>query len=157
MKLLIIPILVIVVMIEGCQKRGEEEIVILHKDYTGYVVIIYNQKTGTRIKYEGKKRVYEIPAEGILKTQFSGNYGWVGFTEFYYENIAPENKIPFIVESKNIPVDSVVAFGGSTGNANKNLDGEETIEFRLFYVGNEEQIDKAYQEAEKLDIVKLAN
>lgn len=153
-----IKILVIVILaqsLSSCQ-TGEQEIVIVPTDYTGYIVIIHNQEHGNPIRYEGKKRVYEIPQSGILRTQFSGNYGWVGLTEFYYESIAQEKQIPFKVDADSLPSDSIVAFGGSTGKANKDLEGKETVEFKLFYVGTKEQIDKAYEEAEKLNIVKLA-
>lgn len=134
---------------------GEDEVYIVPKNYTGYVVIIYDQKKGAEPKYEGKKRVYEIPSNGILKTQFTGNYEWSHFPEFYYEKIAPENKIPFTVEPKNIPTNTIVVLSGVSGGANKDLAGKEVVRYKLYYIGNSAQIDTAYEAANKLDIAKL--
>jgi hypothetical protein len=142
-------------MLIGCNK-GEEEIFVIPKNYTGYIVIIYNQKGGVKPKYENNKRVYEIPENGILKSQLAPNYGWTNYPEFYYEAITSESKIQFTAEPQKIPMDKVVAYGGVSGNANKDLAGKETVEYVLFYIGNNVQIDTAYEAADKLDIVKLA-
>jgi|GEM_PF-4254183 len=48
-----------------------------------------------------------------------------------------------------------MATAGGTGVANKNSD--QKVEFQLFYVGTQKQIDKAYMDAQKLDIGKLNN
>ena len=146
--------LIMSLILFSCGQK-EDEVYIVPKNYTGYVVIIYDQKKGVAPKYEGKKRVYEIPSNGILKTQFKGNYEWTHFPEFYYEKIAPENKIPFTVEPKNIPVDTVVALSGASGSANKDLAGKEVVRYTLYYIGNNAQIDTAYEAANKLDIAKL--
>lgn len=142
-------------MMIGCD-NAEDAIFIVPKDYTGYVVVVYNQTKGIETKYEGKKRVYEIPPNGILKTQFSNNSGWTNFPEFYYEKIAPENKIPFTAEPEDIPVDKIVAYGGTAIGANKDYEGKEVVRYVLYYIGNNAQIDAAYEAAEKLDIVKIA-
>ena len=51
--------------------------------YTGTVKILFDQKNGTEKKYEGEKRVYEIPESGILKTKFGPQFGY-HFPEYYY-------------------------------------------------------------------------
>ena len=135
---------------------GEQEIIVVPKDYTGYVLVIFNQKDGIPTKYKGKKRVYEVPENGILKTQFAGNYGSVGFAEFYQGKIAPENKLPLFIEIDQAPKDRVIGSRGPTGTVQKSVDSEERIEFVEFYIGTRSQIIQAEQELEKLDIVKLA-
>lgn len=142
-------------MMYSCD-TAEDAIFILPKNYTGYIVVIHGQKSSTKPKYEGKKRVYEIPANGILKTQFSNNPGWTNFPEFYYERVTTENKIPFTTEPADIPKDKIVAYGGTAGVANKDHEGKEVVRYVLYYIGNNAQIDTAYEAAEKLDILKLA-
>lgn len=142
-------------MLFGCDS-GEQEIIVVPKEYKGYVLIIFNQKNGSPKKYEGKKRVYEIPQSGVLKTQFTGNMGWREFPEYYYEKVAPENKLPSFGEIKKVPMDTVVGFMGANGTVKKSVDSEERIEFVEFYIGTKSQIEKAQQQLEKLDIVKLA-
>ena len=136
---------------------GENEIFIIPKNYTGYIVIIYNQQNTAVPKHEDKKRVYEIPVSGVLKTQFKAKEGWAGFPQFYYEKVSPENQINFVADRKKLPADTVVATGAISGSANKDLAGKQTVKFALYYVGDKAQIDTAYEAAEKLDIVKLAD
>ncbi len=147
--------LIISFMLFSCD-IGEQEIIVVPKDYKGYVLIIFNQKDGNPTKYEGKKRVYEIPQNGILKTQFTGNYGSVGFADYYYENISLGNKLSSFVEIEKMPIDKIVGFRGATGTVKKSAESEERIEFVEFYIGTKSQIEQAQQELEKLDIVKLA-
>ena len=149
----------LLIILMACQ-RGEPEIVIVPEGYTGYVIIIYNQDNGAPVRYEGEKRVYEIPESGILRTQFSGNYGWVGFTEFYYDSIAPENRISYVpnrYDSENLASDSIVASGGSTGNANRDLAGKEVVSYAKYFIGTEAQSKRAYEDAAKLNIIELAD
>lgn len=142
-------------MLFSCDS-GEEEIIVIPENYTGYVLIIFNQKDGIPIKYEGEKRVYEIPQNGVLKTQFTGNEGWREFPEYYYERITPDNKLASFVEIKKVPIDTIVGFMGANGTVKKSAESEERIEFVKFYIGTKSQIEQAQQELEKLDIVKLA-
>jgi hypothetical protein len=146
--------LILSLMLLGCDS-GDKEIIVVPKNYRGYVVIIYNQKNDVS-KYENNKRVYEIPSNGILKTLFKGNYGLREFTEYYFEKIDPENKFPSYVEFKKIPPDTVVGLMGANGNANKDYEAKQTVEYSLFYVGTRGDIEKAMKQAEKLDIVSLA-
>ena len=155
MKTTMILSFILSVMLLSCD-HGEQEIIVVPKNFTGYILIIFNQKNGAPPKYESKTRVYEIPQDGVLKTQFEGNYGWVGFPEYYYERIVPENKLPSFVELNKVPIDTVVAYGGSTGTIKKSSKSEERIEFAAFYIGNKAQIEQAREQVEKLDILKLA-
>src|SRR5688572_24570469 len=101
----------------GCN-MAEKEAVIVPKGYKGYIVVIFNQKNGTaRITQDGK-RIYEIPSNGILKTQLKANYGVREFTEFYFDKISTENKLPSYAQLDKIPLDTIVGFIGTNGNAN---------------------------------------
>lgn len=142
-------------MLLSCES-GEEEIIVVPENYKGYILIIFNQENGAPIKYKDEKRVYQIPPSGVLKTQFSGNYGSVGFAEFYYERITSENKLPSFADITQIPQNTVVGFRGATGTVKKSADSENRIEFVEFYVGTREQIKQAKEDIKKLDIIKLA-
>ncbi len=141
-------------MLFSCD-NGEQEIIVVPKDYTGYVLIIHNQEDGSPAKYSGEKRVYEIPENGILKTQFKFNHGWREFAEYYYENIGSENELPSFAEIKKVPEDKIVGFMGASGTVKKNADSEERLEFVEFYIGTKAQIKEARKQLEKLDIAKL--
>jgi len=47
----IVLILLILFMVSSCSS-GEKEIYILPKDYTGYIILIFNQENGAEKKYE---------------------------------------------------------------------------------------------------------
>ena len=149
MKLKKIFILILSTLLLSCN-RVEDEIFILPKNYTGYILVIYNQPlSGAEVQYKRGKRVYEIPSNGILKTQFSNESGLRSFSEFYYEKISLENKIPYVLPRNDIPTDSTVAcckIYGSQGD----------VEYTLYEVGNREQINEANKLAEMLDIKNLA-
>lgn len=151
----IINVALICFLLLGCD-RAEQEVIIIPKDYTGYVLIIYNQPNGTDPIHENGKRLYAIPANGILKTKFSPNPGWMEFPEFYYGNIAPENKIPFEADMKTLPIDRIVAYGGTAGSINKDSTGKEKIKVLIYHIGNKAQIDSSYEKVQKLDILKLS-
>lgn len=148
-------ILLAFTLLTGCSNL-KQEIIIVPKNYIGYIVIIHNEKDGIKPRQYNKKIIFEIPATGVLKTQQPVNHEWSRLPEFYYEEIAQANRIPFCFDFKKIPVDSVVAYGGSSGNANKDQKGNETVAFTLYFVGNKAQISDAYDKAEKLDISSLS-
>lgn len=150
----IIFVIVLSLMITSC-KNGDQQVIIIPKNFTGYIIIIYNQMKGSIPKYNGKQRIYEIPSNGILSTRFEGNYNWRKFPEYYYERIAPENKIPSFAELEKIPSGVIVGFIGATGTVKKDLGSEQYLEFAEFYVGTKEQIKIAQEQAKKIDIAKL--
>ena len=151
---MIIPLLIAVLL--GCQSRGEDEVIIVPQGYTGYVLIIYGQKNGASPKYEDERRIYEIPSDGILKTQFSNNPGWTNLPKFYYGSISSENEIPFKIEYEEVPTDSVAAFGGSAGYASRDLEGKKGVRYLQYFVGTKSQMQEAADQVEKLDIASLA-
>lgn len=139
----------------GCSTGGEQEVLVVPKNFKGYVLVIFNQKNGQPIRYMGKKRVYEIPANGILKTQFKVNNGWRDLTEYYVDEISHENMLPSFVEAEKIPKDKTVGFMGETGTVKKNSKSTERVEFSEFYIGTRSDIEKAKNLVEKLDIANL--
>ncbi|WP_306352568.1 DUF6843 domain-containing protein [Flavobacterium sp. '19STA2R22 D10 B1'] len=154
MKTKIIIILLFLACSISCSKK-ENSVYILPENYKGYIIVVYNQKNGTPTLYENDKRIYRIPPSGILKTQFDADYGWSEFPEFYYEKISSNNKLPLKFDFKEVPNDSTVCFGGTTGTVNKNLEGTETIKFTNYYIGNKKEIENAIKAADSIDYNKL--
>ena len=143
------------VLLSGCIK-GESEIFLLPKNYTGYVLVLYNQKwTGAAVKYKRGKRVYEIPSNGIFKTRFLFEAGHSDFPKFYYEKIASENRIPYKMYARNIPVDTVVAFGGTVTNYEAKRGNGVVLE--SYYIGNSSQIDTIIEAADQINVERLSD
>jgi hypothetical protein len=63
--------------------RPEKETFLIPKNFSGSIYVIYNQNDGQPKEYEGKRRVYRIPDNGILFTQFNDEYGIID-QEYYF-------------------------------------------------------------------------
>ncbi len=150
-----ICILLIAFIILGCDK-GQEEIIVIPKNYTGYILIIYDQVNGADPVYIMGKRIYEVPRSGIFETKFSADPGWIGLPQFYYDSIIEGNKIPFKLDFRSLSTDSIVACGGTARSVKKIAGDKEVIRFLEYFIGTKSQIDRAREQVQKLDIVKLA-
>lgn len=141
---------------------GDDEIFILPAGYRGVVFILYDQKNGEPVKYQQGKRVYEIPPNGVLKTQFSLNTGWRRFGEYYYKENGDLVKIPYVIDDKDTETDKsfdpdkIHVCCTSSGQAGRGP-MESPVTFGQFYVGTEEDISKAAEEGEKINPFDLVN
>ena len=73
MNIVLIWSLVILTFMNGC--TPEKELYIIPNNYKGKIVIIFNIKDGDPRTYENGYRIYRIPENGVLFTQFSSNTG----------------------------------------------------------------------------------
>jgi len=144
--------LLAMLFITQCQQEVKESVYILPDNYTGYVVVIFDQPDGVEREMLNDKSVYRIPDNGILKTQDRSILGSVQRPSFYFGKVSDSKKIEFVSTAEQLPKNKVVAFGGSTGRANKDLEGRDAVEFIQYFIGNEGQIDIAYQAVQQLDI-----
>jgi hypothetical protein len=77
MKMLLSAVLPFIVFLSSCIQRADSERHIIPKGFAGLEIIIYDQKDGSPAKYNDGFRVYEIPENGILKTQFKHQSGYI--------------------------------------------------------------------------------
>lgn len=100
----------------ACRRNNsaEDERYILPREFTGAVLIIFNQKDGEEKEYDGKTRIYRVPKSGVLKTQFQQGVGYRKVTyvshdiELYY--LKPNDGLTL---SQGIN-DSLFVFSGRT-------------------------------------------
>ncbi len=74
-----------VILLFGCKKNAESETFLIPDNYTGAIVIIFDQDNGNTKEYKDGRRIYNIPENGILYTQFSRVKGVLN-QKFYYKN-----------------------------------------------------------------------
>ena len=93
----------VILLFSSCE-NAESETYLIPSDYTGEIQVIFNQngipikykneyghdttytsKIGQPVKYENGRRLYEIPSNGILLTQFKNNDGFIN-REYYSVN-----------------------------------------------------------------------
>lgn len=59
----------------GCMKKPEPELHLIPNDFRGKVTIRFAQPQGQQEEQEGRFRLYRIPSNGILNTQYQSNLG----------------------------------------------------------------------------------
>lgn len=167
----------------SCNQKAEPETYLIPSDFNGEVNILFNQngipvkykneygrdtiytpKLGNPIKYENGRRIYEIPANGILLTQFKDTYGFIDKKYFSVNNNGErmpmkvfdyeynkDGTIKWVVNNKNEKGIFGDGTTGSYGNINIafedfivcsycELDSFYTNEYRINFDGNIEKI-----------------
>lgn len=148
----------------SCQ-RAERETYLIPADFIGRVQIIFNQngipvkyqngygrdtiytpKVGAPVKYEDGRRLYEIPENGILLTQFKDDYGIIDRRYFSVDNKGKRLQLEvyqldhskldsttWVVKNKNRKGIFGDGTSGSYGNAN--------IAYQEFFVSSYNMLD----------------
>jgi hypothetical protein len=147
-------IFIIVLGFYGCWKSGDDEIFLMPNNYQGAVYIIFNQKKGQPIKYENESRLYEIPQNGILKTQFDLNDGWHSVSKYYYIKNGKRIEIPFQIENKAIKKDTLQVCCVAVGSTSKN-NGQD-VDYLEFIVGTAQTIDSVSENDYKKNVSSYA-
>lgn len=83
MKKLLMISTVLLILISCGPKKVTPEIFLIPSGYRGQIKVIFNEPCGEKEVYDGKKRVYIIPENGVLITQFKQEMGIID-QEFYY-------------------------------------------------------------------------
>lgn len=140
--------------------RAEDEIHLIPVGYVGPVVIVFNKKSGQPEKYENGKRVYEIPPNGILRTQFKENTGthpWGSVQYFYVKGDGSRVPIPYD-PLKNLPPDDsrveIQARSEAIGVAQAGDRKTENM-FYSYIVGSNKAFKNHHQEWQKINIGEL--
>jgi hypothetical protein len=63
---------------------GEEELFLLPDHFHGVVILLFDRADGQVRRYEYGKRVYQVPATGVLRTQFPPNSSVHPLPTFHY-------------------------------------------------------------------------
>ncbi len=93
------------IYLSSCSEKYQPEKIYLPKNYIGWIYIVYNQKEGTKER-EGGYRVYNIPKNGILLTQYDINQGWVSKNGIQIYRELEDNKSELIPNEMDFNIDS---------------------------------------------------
>ena len=119
MKLTFFRFIIAFQILVSC-KHAEPEIILIQDNYVGKIQVIYNQngipfkyknaygkeviytpKIGSKIKYENNSRVYEIPENGILLTQFNSNDGIIDQSFFSVNKLGKRTALKIFGRKKS--------------------------------------------------------
>ena len=132
----------------GC-KHPEPESYLIPEGFKGKVNVIFNQLNGEPPRYEKGRRIYQVPVDGILLTQFKDEYGIVDH-EYYYVD-GRGNKKPLKIFSYEYNKDGTtkwmikdrnevgVFLDGTTGGY-----GNSNIKYQEFIVSDYNTLDSFY-------------
>ncbi len=108
----------ILLFLSSCINQAEPEIHLIPKDYKGPVIIIFDDKKGSPEKYENGSRVYEIPQDGVLRTQFKKQQGSIapGKLKYYYYDKNERQEINYLQSTKDVTDSSSYIFSKELSN-----------------------------------------
>ena len=145
-------------MFQSCMVNSEPELFLIPDKYEGIITVVFSQKNGQEEKYIDKRRVYDIPENGILLTQFAKTTHGKLNQVFYYKDALRNKKLEiknlFIVEAKS-QIDSTENYimNGAYGQYGNSLDTPNSksypIFFRRFTIGKFRDKDSLQKVAEK--------
>ena len=148
----------------ACLTNPEKETFLFPENFRGAAYIIYHQKNGEPKAYEQNRRLYQIPDNGILFTQFKAEYGRTDQDYFFVDRTGKRTALvqkEAWISSKNNdepPRDSTVvsllqtgAMGGSS------LTDSPDFHYTKFFVGAYQQPQPLAEEQlsfEKIDSLR---
>lgn len=123
------------------KNNSEDEVFVLPEEFIGPVMVHYNTSGGQPERYLNSKRVYDIPKEGVLKTEFKYQEG---FRQITYLT-ANGRKLRYLWPSDAVWRD--------TANINS-LYKDSVYVYKAttrgdFIVGKPHQLNSLYEELEK--------
>jgi hypothetical protein len=141
----------------GCADRAEPESFLIDKGYRGKINVIFNQTEGRAKKYESGRRVYEIPSNGVLITQFKDNSGVMDQQYFYVDSDGKREALKQLDASNfNEPWtrtrnphepsrDELGIFFAARVGAYGSTDNLKSLKFQAFYVSTYRELKKYHE------------
>ncbi|MET0637852.1 MAG: hypothetical protein ABWZ25_17610 [Chitinophagaceae bacterium] len=125
--------------IVSCGSQPEPETYLLPQDFTGKVNIIFNQANGEPVKYENGRRVYEIPANGILLTQFKDEDGIIDHEYYYVDSAGNRTRLNVFSDDEKEKATNAGVFRDGTVGVYGNSSDPKSLSYQEFYIasGNE--------------------
>ena len=135
--------LILILHLVACRRTAEPEIFMIPENYKGVIVVVFNQASGEEIFYDGGRRVYSIPKNGILRTKFKKTiHGKINQQYFYVDqNGNKTTKIESFNEDNFLSGKTYILFG-SYGEVREN--GERLLQYALIAIGAPESRDSLY-------------
>jgi hypothetical protein len=146
---IIINLIVVMQLLMSCHQKAEPETYIIPESFTGKVNIIFNRKEGSEKKYENGRRIYEIPTDGVLLTQFTTNDGFIN-RKYYYKSQSGELKLLQTLEAdttkanKSLNETEVGIFLDGISGVYGNSGEPSALEYQEFVVSSYKNLDSFF-------------
>jgi len=117
---------------------------LIPKNYQGVVVVIFNQKDGLPENFDNRSTVYEIPSNGILKTQSRPIKGWHRRSFFYIDSVENKSEIPYYtamdVRDKGADKSKIICYSRERGVTTDKKTNTE-IRFEVLLITSIQNLD----------------
>ncbi|UZT99832.1 hypothetical protein ODZ84_09825 [Chryseobacterium fluminis] len=143
MRTVFLTPLLILGLISCLGRRPEPEIYLIQNNYRGKVNVIFSQLKGQEIIYEGDKRVYKIPENGILLTKAKPEYGFVKHEYYFVDSLGNRTPINILFDNHQNQKEIGIYRDGTVG-AYGNSNDKQSLKFQEFYVADQESLDKYF-------------
>ena len=133
----------------GC-RHPEPETYFIPKGMIGRVNIIFDQLKGESPKYENGRRVYRVPANGILLTKFKAEDGYINH-QYFFTNQNGSKKLLKIFQyehNKDGTIKWIISDSSEVGiflDGTTGVYGNGNIKFQEFIVSNFSTLDSFYK------------
>jgi hypothetical protein len=126
----------------GCFQSSEPENIYLPESFTGPVIIIFDQLDGSPKKFtRAKRRIYQIPNSGVLKTELSKTeYNTLDQKIFRVNSFGEViDSVDFLIAITSPQMDEEYISHGTYGSYKKI--GSHSYTYRSFYVDKHSKYD----------------
>lgn len=129
------------IVLFGCMTNSTQpEIYLIPEGFEGRVNILFGKKTKKTAKYEQGKRVYEIPLDGVLVSDFEFQEGVINREYFLIDSLGHRSSLK--VFDKKQPIDDELAiFRNGTFGVYGNSNSRKKRYFQEFYVTTSKKLD----------------
>lgn len=131
----------IIQILVSCKNQPEPETYLIPQGFTGKVNIIFNQPTGKPAKYENGRRVYEVPSNGVLLTQFKDEEGIVNHEYYYVDSTGERTRLSIFSDDEKEKATDVGVFRDGTVGIYGNSDDPKSLSYQEFYIANGNNLD----------------
>ncbi len=152
-KALFLLILFILGLNSCSEQKPEAEIYLIPNSYRGKVNIIFNQAKGQDIKYEKGKRVYRIPANGILLTKAKPEYGFTKHEYYFVDSSGSRMPINILFDNHKNTNEVGIYRDGTVGTYG-NDSNDQNLKFQEFYVTDKKSLNKYFSVQYNNDFLK---
>ncbi len=139
----IILITTIFAFFTSCSQTVKETFLIT-SGFEGRINVIFNQPNAKPISVENDRRIYRIPADGILITSSKLETGILDQEYYYVDNNGNKEKIDITELNKELGVKPSVAKYGTVGIYG-NSDEQNPLEFLESIIASKNTIDSIYE------------
>ncbi len=125
----------------GCNQGIEKEVYLVPSNFKGKVNVVFKQANGEPMKYEKGVRIYEIPKDGILLTQFKEQQGLIKREYFYIDENSNKTPLKIVVNLDDANDSEISIFRDGTIGVYGDSNDKNSLTYQEFYVTDKNNLE----------------